>query len=271
MKPTFQDTILTLQRYWAERGCALLQPYDMEVGAGTSHTATFLRALGPEPWKAAYVQPSRRPKDGRNGNNPNRLQHYYQSQVVLKPAPADIDLTDVLAELQGMTSASARKKTPPLRPGSGQAPPPPAATLDEAFQDFRSGVSKQTGTHQAGEQLTLAKTYLEMGMADEAIAALTEASRVPTHRFEAASMLGRLYQQRTDPAQAVEWLELASEAPAPSAVEAHALLYELGLILELLGETARALAVLLELQADAGEYRDVAARVERLARVHAGG
>ncbi len=87
---TFQQIILTLQAYWADRGCALLQPYDMEVGAGTSHTATFLRALGPEPWKAAYVQPSRRPKDGRYGQNPNRLQHYYQYQVVLKPAPADI-------------------------------------------------------------------------------------------------------------------------------------------------------------------------------------
>lgn len=87
---TFQQTILTLQNYWDKQGCALLQPYDMEVGAGTSHTATFLRSLGPEPWKAAYVQPSRRPKDGRYGENPNRLQHYYQFQVVLKPAPADI-------------------------------------------------------------------------------------------------------------------------------------------------------------------------------------
>src|SRR6187455_1088992 len=87
---TFQQIILTLQSYWDKQGCALLQPYDMEVGAGTSHTATFLRALGPEPWKAAYVQPSRRPKDGRYGENPNRLQHYYQYQVVLKPAPADI-------------------------------------------------------------------------------------------------------------------------------------------------------------------------------------
>ena len=87
---TFQQIILRLQSYWAEQGCALLQPYDMEVGAGTSHTATFLRALGPEPWKAAYVQPSRRPKDGRYGENPNRLQHYYQYQVVLKPAPANI-------------------------------------------------------------------------------------------------------------------------------------------------------------------------------------
>ncbi|MFT3734882.1 MAG: glycine--tRNA ligase subunit alpha [Rhodocyclaceae bacterium] len=89
-KPTFQDIIQKLQAYWGAQGCALLQPYDMEVGAGTSHTATFLRALGPEPWKAAYVQPSRRPKDGRYGENPNRLQHYYQYQVVLKPAPANI-------------------------------------------------------------------------------------------------------------------------------------------------------------------------------------
>jgi glycyl-tRNA synthetase alpha chain len=87
---TFQQLILRLQDYWDAQGCALLQPYDMEVGAGTSHTATFLRAIGPEPWKAAYVQPSRRPKDGRYGQNPNRLQHYYQYQVVLKPAPANI-------------------------------------------------------------------------------------------------------------------------------------------------------------------------------------
>ncbi|MDR0996690.1 MAG: glycine--tRNA ligase subunit alpha [Zoogloeaceae bacterium] len=88
--PTFQDIILTLSQYWSRQGAALLQPYDMEVGAGTSHTATFLRALGPEPWKAAYVQPSRRPKDGRYGENPNRMQHYYQFQVVLKPAPENI-------------------------------------------------------------------------------------------------------------------------------------------------------------------------------------
>jgi glycyl-tRNA synthetase alpha chain len=89
-KPSFQDVILRLQNYWSQHGCALLQPYDMEVGAGTSHTATFLRAIGPEPWNAAYVQPSRRPKDGRYGENPNRMQHYYQYQVVLKPAPENI-------------------------------------------------------------------------------------------------------------------------------------------------------------------------------------
>ena len=87
---SFQDLILVLQRYWAEQGCVILQPYDVEVGAGTFHPATTLRALGPEPWRAAYVQPSRRPTDGRYGENPNRLQHYYQFQVILKPSPADI-------------------------------------------------------------------------------------------------------------------------------------------------------------------------------------
>jgi len=89
-KPNFQSLILALQSFWAARGCVLLQPYDMEVGAGTFHPATTLRALGPTPWKAAYVQPSRRPTDGRYGENPNRLQHFYQYQVVLKPSPADV-------------------------------------------------------------------------------------------------------------------------------------------------------------------------------------
>jgi glycyl-tRNA synthetase alpha chain len=87
---SFQGLILTLQTFWAEQGCVLLQPYDMEVGAGTFHPATTLRSLGPRPWNAAYVQPSRRPKDGRYGENPNRLQHYYQFQVILKPSPPDL-------------------------------------------------------------------------------------------------------------------------------------------------------------------------------------
>ncbi|MDQ2694442.1 MAG: glycine--tRNA ligase subunit alpha [Pseudomonadota bacterium] len=86
---TFQNLIQALQVYWGEQGCVVLQPYDLEVGAGTFHPATFLRALGPEPWRAAYVQPSRRPTDGRYGDNPNRLQHYYQFQVVIKPSPMD--------------------------------------------------------------------------------------------------------------------------------------------------------------------------------------
>jgi glycyl-tRNA synthetase alpha chain len=86
----FQNVILTLQNFWARKGCLLVQPYDLEVGAGTFHHATTLRALGPEPWKVAYVQPSRRPTDGRYGDNPNRLQHYYQFQVLLKPSPSDV-------------------------------------------------------------------------------------------------------------------------------------------------------------------------------------
>jgi glycyl-tRNA synthetase alpha chain len=92
MRPerSFQGLILTLQRYWADQGCVILQPYDLEMGAGTFHPATTLRALGPKPWRAAYVQPSRRPKDGRYGENPNRLQHYYQFQVIIKPSPPDL-------------------------------------------------------------------------------------------------------------------------------------------------------------------------------------
>jgi len=86
----FQEVIMTLNRYWMRKGCVLVQPYDMEVGAGTFHPATFLRSLGPEPWNVAYVQPSRRPTDGRYGENPNRLQHYYQYQVILKPSPPNI-------------------------------------------------------------------------------------------------------------------------------------------------------------------------------------
>jgi len=98
---TFQEAILRLQTYWNQQGCALLQPIDLEVGAGTSHTATFLRALGPEPWRAAYVQPSRRPKDGRYGDNPNRLHQHHQYQVVLKPSPPNI-LELYLGSLQAL-------------------------------------------------------------------------------------------------------------------------------------------------------------------------
>jgi glycyl-tRNA synthetase alpha chain len=105
-KLTFQQLILQLQQFWADRGCVILQPLDMEVGAGTFHPATFLRALGPENWNAAYVQPSRRPTDGRYGDNPNRLQHYYQFQVVMKPSPAEFQqlYLDSLAAL-GIDSA----------------------------------------------------------------------------------------------------------------------------------------------------------------------
>lgn len=98
---SFQDLILRLQQFWADQGCVVLQPFDMEVGAGTFHPATFLRAIGPHPWRAAYVQPSRRPTDGRYGENPNRLQHYYQFQVVLKPSPLEVQ-EQFLASLEAL-------------------------------------------------------------------------------------------------------------------------------------------------------------------------
>ena len=168
------------------------------------------------------------------------------------PPASDIDLNQVLDQM-------------------GNAAPGPTQNLDEVFNDFRSEISKQTGTHEAAEQLGLAKTYLEMGMSDEAMTALRTAARSPGHRFEASSMLGRLYLKKKDLPHAIEWLERAAEAPAPSANDARQLLYELGALLEATGETSRALAVFLELQADAGEYRDVAARVERLSKVQTGG
>jgi tetratricopeptide (TPR) repeat protein len=144
-------------------------------------------------------------------------------------------------------------------------------SLDEVFDTRRSQMSRQAGVQEAAEQLALARTYLDMGMNDEAAAALTNAAKIPAHRFEAASLLGRLYLKKDDPVKAVEWLERAAQAPAPTAEEGRELLYDLGATLDSAGETARALAVFLELQADAGDYKDVAARVDRLARVQTGG
>src|SRR4029453_631530 len=113
----FQNAILKLQSYWSKQGCVILQPYDMEMGAGTFHWATTLRALGPKPWRAAYVQPSRRPKDGRYGENPNRLQHYYQFQVILKPSPDDIQelYLKSLADIGLDSSLPAIRLAPRLR------------------------------------------------------------------------------------------------------------------------------------------------------------
>lgn len=143
--------------------------------------------------------------------------------------------------------------------------------LDEAFKDFRSEVSRQTGVDQSPQHMTLARTYLEMGMPDEAIESLKAASRAPRFRFEAASILGRVFRDKEDGPQAIEWFERAAEAPAPNVEEGRALLYDLGLIVEQGGDTSRALAIFLELQSEAGDYRDVAARIERLTRVEAGG
>ena len=177
-----------------------------------------------------------------------------------KPAGLDIDLTDVLSQLQGMT-----------KPGAAPAQPTVHQNLDEVFGTRRTEVSRQAGVQEAAEQLGLARTYLDMGMADEAMAALTKAAKIPTHRFEAASLLGRLYLKKKDLPHAVEWLERAAEAPPPSEEAGRQLMYELGALLEATGEVSRALAVFMELQAEAGEYRDVGVRVDRLARVQTGG
>jgi len=171
----------------------------------------------------------------------------------------EIDLTSALGELEGASATPV------------PAPPAPRGNLDEVFRDFRNEVSRQGGADRSAQHLTLGRTYLEMGMFDEAVKSLKTAARSPRQRFEAGVLLGRLYQERGDMTHAIEWLERAAEVPAPDAEEGRALLYDLGCMLETVGECARALAVFLELQADAGEYRDVAARADRLARVQTGG
>jgi tetratricopeptide (TPR) repeat protein len=173
-----------------------------------------------------------------------------------KPADEDeIDLTVMLGDLEGNPEMS----------------PTDPKDLDRAFKDFRSEVRRQDGSEEAAQHLKLAQTYLEMGMSEEAIGSLETAARSPRYRFEAASMLGRLHRGQKDLPRAIEWFERAAEAPAPAADAGRELLYDLGSMLEETGEVARALAVFLELQADAGDYRDVARRVERLSRVQTGG
>jgi tetratricopeptide (TPR) repeat protein len=172
---------------------------------------------------------------------------------------AEIDLSNVLDDFDGMTAAPT-----PAAPRSPQ-------NLESVFNDVRSEVSKQTGSQEASDHLALARTYIDMGMEDEAMAALRTAARAPSQRFEAASLLGRMFLKKRDVSHAIEWLERAAEAPAPGETEQRQLLYDLGRVLDGAGETARALAVFLELQAEAGEYKDVAARVDRLSRVQTGG
>lgn len=183
-------------------------------------------------------------------------------------ASVEIDLTSVLGELESSTPAAA---APPAT-SPAQAPAAPRETLDEVFGDLRGDASRQGGAaDQSAQHMKLAETYLEMGLVDEAIAALKTAVRSPRQRFGAGSTLGRLFRERGDPMHAIEWLERAAEAPAPSEEEGRALLYELAELLEAVGETTRALAIFMELQTDAGEYRDVAARVEQLSRTQTGG
>lgn len=170
-------------------------------------------------------------------------------------ASGEIDLSSALGDLEE----------------ADQQRPPRPASLGDVFKGIRKDTAQGEGVDQSAQHMKLARTYLEMGMLQEATASLKTAARSPRQRFEAAAMLGRLYRDHGEITDAIEWLERAAEAAMPSPEEGHALLYDLGLALEDVGETARALAVFLELQANAGEYRDVADRADRLARVQAGG
>jgi tetratricopeptide (TPR) repeat protein len=217
----------------------------------------------PEPDVA--VQP-RAPETAREPDIPLR-RRAPEPDIPLKPRvaqppepakkEADVDLTDILAELGGSQARAAE-------------PPPSAQNLDAVFKDRRSAAAKQANAGDAAEYLTLGKAYVEMGMLKEATSALRAAARAPMLRFEAASLLGRMFLQEGDVAHAVEWFERAAEAPASDVGEWCELLYELAAILEDAGESSRALAVFLELQAETPGYRDVPARVERLARVQTG-
>jgi tetratricopeptide (TPR) repeat protein len=174
-------------------------------------------------------------------------------------ADAEVDLTSILGQLKDD------------EPQADEPPPSAPASLDEIFNDFRMDAARKGAADQSAQHMKLARTYMEMGMLEEATAALKTAAGSPLQRFEAASTLGRLFREHRDFPQAVEWFERAAEVPAPTADAGRALLYDLALTLEEAGETARAVAVLLDLAAEAGQYRDVAERAGRLARVQAGG
>ncbi|HEX6975111.1 MAG TPA: tetratricopeptide repeat protein, partial [Vicinamibacterales bacterium] len=181
-----------------------------------------------------------------------------------KRGPMEIDLSSVLGEMED-------EPVTPIPVAPPVAPPPPKQNLDEVFKGFRDEAGRQEAADQAAQHFTLGKTYVEMGMTEEAVEPLRTAARSPRYRFEASLLLVDIYRKQKDAPHVIEWLERAAEVPAPSENAARSLLYELGTTLESAGETARALAVFLELQADAGDYMDVAARVDRLARVQTGG
>ena len=186
--------------------------------------------------------------------------HPVEAEAPTPSQPVEIDLTNLLGELQ--------RAMPPPEPSAAMHAPP--QDLDDVFKRMRAEAADAAGD-ESGEYLDLARTYLDMDMTDEAIGSLEMAARSPKHRFSAASMLALIYRDRSDLEQAIEWFERAAEAPAPSVEEAHTLLYDLGDVLETIGETARALAIFLELQADAPGYRDVTERVTRLSRMETEG
>jgi tetratricopeptide (TPR) repeat protein len=240
----------------------------------TDHFAEMSRADAPDgaPPEPAVIAPApppphvpapepKEPAPAATSRADTTVSSTGNQQLPQKPGPrggVEIDLTSVLGEMQGTGPAP-------------QQPPPKPETLDDVFKGFRREAGQAEGPDQAAQHMKLAQTYLEMGMLEEATNALKTAARSPRQRFEAASMLARLYKEHGDLPHALEWFERAAEAPAPTTDEGWALMYDLGVALEATGETARALAVFLELLADAGEYRDVPDRADRLMRVQTGG
>ena len=197
------------------------------------------------------------------------------AEPVARPAGRE-DCFRPASRVHPRVGAPMRRSTCPARSGGlddaeeSSAPASPKS-LDNVFKSLRKESGRGDAADQSAQHMKLARTYLEMGMVEEATTSLKTAARSPRQRFEAASMLGRLYKEHGDLEHAIEWFERAAEAAAPGAEDSRALLYDLGVALEDAGETTRALSVFLELQSDGGEYRDVAQRADRLARVQAGG
>jgi tetratricopeptide (TPR) repeat protein len=222
-------------------------PVEQAAPAPATPPAAEPVSPAPAPPAAAAAAPAQTSSKHARGRKP---------KAPVEPAGGEIDLTSALG---GLTADEPETPSAHALSGNGE------------FGDFRDEVTRQAGADQSAQHLTIARTYLEMGLGDEAIPALRTAAKSTKLRFEAASALGRLYRERGERAEAIEWLERAAEAPAPNADDGRALLYDLGTTLEDAGETVRALAVFLELQAEGGGYKDVAERAERLAAMQAGG
>ena len=252
---------------------------DAYLGAGQAVEARVIAEdlVAREPWERAHIDRFRRALVMLKVPDPDMLiaerlsgQTPFTATDIFADAPGSVSPEPAAPSGQSVDAAASQPELdgPHGEPPAAEQPPPtPPANLGEVFHDFRQEVTRQTGADQSAHHMTLARTYLEMGMPDEAISSLTIASKSPALRFEAASRLGRIYAQRGEIAPAIEWFERAAEAPSPSTEEGRALLYNLGALVEQSGDTSRALAIFMELQSEAGDYRDVAERIERLARV----
>jgi len=252
---------------------AQAQLADAYLGAGKGSEARVISEdlVAREPWERGHIERFRRALVMLRIPEPDTvIAERLSGQSPFVATDHFADPAEVAAAQAAAAAAQAAE--PPMEPEAPSAPEPAnAEPLDEVFTAMRKDSARTQGDDEAEQYIKLADTYLEMGMTDEAAGSLETAARSPRHRFAAASRLARLYKDQGDVAHALEWFERAAEAPAATADEGHALLYDLGVTLEETGETARALAIFLELLADTGEYRDVADRADRLARVQTGG